>query len=140
MKAIHADPREIRKIFAETFVIPDFQRPYSWDEEECGKLWEDFLTFLEGQTDKTERYFLGNIVIHPVGDAFAVIDGQQRLTTLLLLIKALHQRAGTVQALEKCLRKEDPLTGALLNELRVESNVLATDRDHLFNLVFVATP
>ena len=135
MKAIHADPREIRKLFTDKFVIPDFQRPYSWEIEHCDKLWDDFLTFCHDRNTE-DRYFLGNIVIHPSDGAFAVIDGQQRLTTLLLLIKVLHQKAGTVQALEKCLKVEDPLTTQLTTELRVQSQVLEDDRHHLSDIIF----
>jgi len=136
MKAIHADPREIRKLFAEKFIIPDFQRPYSWEKEHCEKLWDDFMNFFDSKQNKEDKYFLGNIVIHPYDGAFAVIDGQQRLTTLLLLIKSLHQRAGTVHALEKCLKIEDPLTSQLTDELRVQSHVFENDKLFLYDIIF----
>lgn len=136
MKAIHASPKEIRKIFVDTYSIPQYQRPYSWEKEHCERLWEDVLDFYDKTESKDERYFLGNLVIHPAGDTFVVIDGQQRLTTILLLIKALHQKAATVTALEKCLKKEDPLTGVLINELRVSSHVISNDKDQLKDIVF----
>lgn len=136
MKAIHADPKEIRKIFSEKYIIPDFQRPYSWEKEQCDKLWEDLIDFYENQSSKDDKYFLGNIVIHPLGDAFSVIDGQQRLTTLLLLIKAFHSKAGTAVVLEECLRIKDPLTSKLTNELRLDSHVIEDDKKDLYDIVF----
>ena len=135
MKAIHADPREIRKIFAEKFIIPDFQRPYSWEKEECDQLWDDLVSFYD-ERQNDDKYFLGNIVIHQENKAFVVIDGQQRLTTLLLLIKALHGRAGTVAALEKCLKIEDPLTTKLTGELRLQSMVFENDKTVLSDIIF----
>jgi hypothetical protein len=136
MKAIHADPKEVRKLFNDSYSIPDFQRPYSWDVEQCEKLWEDITDFLAQKSGPEDRYFLGNLVIYPAAKDFSVIDGQQRLTTLLLLIKALHLKAGTVVALERCLRKEDPLTSTLTNEMRVNSNVVENDSASLHEIIF----
>ncbi len=135
MKAIHADPREIRRIFQESYIIPDFQRSYSWQIEQCDKLWEDFIFFHENKSSNDDKYFLGNIVIHPYGNKFAVIDGQQRLTTLILLIKAFHLRAGTVKALEECLKIKDPLTSVLTDEIRLDSRVLENDKTALIQIV-----
>lgn len=135
MKAITANPETIREVFSKRYIIPDFQRPYSWDNETCEKLWDDITGFYGTGTTIDDKYFLGNIVINPsirkADAAWEVVDGQQRLTTLLLLIKALHSNAGTVKALEKCLRIEDPLTSELTDELRVNSCVISEDRENL---------
>ena len=137
MKAIHADPKEIRRVFNDRYIIPNFQRPYSWEKEHCDKLWDDLLGFYQDQEDgEGEKYFLGNIVIHPQDKFYAVIDGQQRLTTIVLLLKALHQRAGTVKALEACLKIKDPLTDELTDKLRVESHVFEEDKDNLYDIIF----
>ena len=136
MKAIHATPKEIRKIFSDRYIIPDFQRAYSWESDQCEKLWEDLINFFETKKSREERYFLGNIVIHPEKDAFVVIDGQQRLTTLLLLIKSFHLKAGTATILEECLRIKDPLTSELTNELRLESCVVDDDKKILNDIIF----
>jgi len=136
MKAIHADPQTVRKVFTEKYIVPDFQRPYSWTIDQCDKLWEDLIDFYNGKNSRDDRYFLGNLVIHPTSEAFSIIDGQQRLTTLLLLIKALHQKAGVVKALEECIKLKNPLTSELTNELRISSNVLAQDREQLNDLIF----
>jgi Protein of unknown function DUF262/Protein of unknown function (DUF1524) len=136
MKALHADPKTVRRVFAERYTIPDFQRPYSWETEQCEKLWDDIELFYNEHRSKEDKYFLGNLVVHQDGESLAVIDGQQRLTTLLLLIKALHQRAGVVKALEECLKLKDPLTSELIDELRIISHVIAKDKEHLLDIVF----
>ena len=76
------------------FLIPVFQRDYSWTEAECEQLWKDILNIA---SDKTERgHFLGSVVYISTGDSVAsftqwlLIDGQQRVTTLTLLLAALR--------------------------------------------------
>ena len=122
MKTISATPKTIREIFQSEYVIPDYQRPYSWDTYQCDQLWDDFILFHEGVKDG-EQYFLGNIVVYKEDNKFFVIDGQQRLTTLLLFIKVLFNNASTFEALEVCLKKQNPLTNKLEDKLRVESQV-----------------
>ena len=137
MKAIYAVPEKIREIFTKKYIIPDYQRPYAWDIEECDKLWDDLLNFFSDKDSKKEdKYFLGSIVIYSQEDAYVVIDGQQRLVTLLLLIKALYQKAGTKKALEECLKTKNPLTSELTNELRVNSLVLEKDKKYLDDIIF----
>lgn len=79
------------------FRIPIFQRRYSWEEQHCEQLWRDVLRI--GQDDNVSSHFLGSIVyIEPNGSQnisavseLLVIDGQQRLTTLSLLLLALSK-------------------------------------------------
>lgn len=71
MKNIQTETRTIYEIFADTktdFLIPDYQRPYSWTEDECQTLWNDFFDFAfpNGNSDSFDKdkdeYFLGVIV------------------------------------------------------------------------------
>ena len=79
------------------FRIPIFQRRYSWEEQHCEQLWQDVLRI--AQDDNVSSHFLGSIVyIEPNGNQnisavseLLVIDGQQRLTTLSLLLLALSK-------------------------------------------------
>lgn len=78
------------------FLIPVFQRDYSWNEAECEQLWRDILQIA---SDPTERgHFLGSVVYISTGDTSAaftrwlLIDGQQRVTTLTLLLAALRDQ------------------------------------------------
>ncbi len=71
------------------FSIPEYQRPYSWGTEQCDKLWQDINDFIA--SDSKDRYFFGTIIINCQENdtKFCLIDGQQRTTTFLLLLKAL---------------------------------------------------
>lgn len=71
------------------FTIPEYQRPYSWEIIHCDKLWQDVINYLESGI--REDYFFGTIIINCQDNdtVFELIDGQQRTTTFLLLLKAL---------------------------------------------------
>ena len=76
------------------YQIPDFQRPYVWEEQQAIALVNDLL---DAWRTNDGDYFLGSIVLvdHPGGDNVDVIDGQQRLTTLCILVALLRHLAGT---------------------------------------------
>jgi uncharacterized protein with ParB-like and HNH nuclease domain len=76
------------------FVIPIYQRSYCWTEKECYQLWDDIVR--TGSDDKISVHFVGSIVYIEKDDGtvtswepLLVIDGQQRLTTITLLLTAL---------------------------------------------------
>ncbi|MBR6163862.1 DUF262 domain-containing protein [bacterium] len=73
------------------FVIPDYQRPYSWKIEQCEKLWQDIVEYIENKDKDDDQYFFGTVIINCNLDEteLQLIDGQQRTTTFLLLLKAL---------------------------------------------------
>ena len=104
------------------FVIPVFQRDYSWNEEQCDQLWSDILKAAAAPGD--QGHFLGSIVSVPASDTgmglmrSLVIDGQQRLTTLMLLLTALrdHLRAETDAASDDRAQLANQIqSGYLLN-------------------------
>ncbi len=81
------------------FVIPIYQRTYSWTERECRQLWDDILR--TGSNDTIAAHFVGSIVYIEKGlyqvssqSPLLVIDGQQRLTTVMLLLEALARHVG----------------------------------------------
>lgn len=77
-------------------VVPLFQRPYSWTEKQWKTLWDDLMTFYE--PDSSGRHFMGAIVTMPARSVpvgvskFLMIDGQQRLTTIAILLCAIRDR------------------------------------------------
>ena len=82
------------------FVIPIYQRNYSWTAEQCRQLWSDLIR--AGRDEKVQAHFIGSIVYVERGlssvtsqEALLVIDGQQRLTTSTLLIAALAKHFET---------------------------------------------
>ena len=87
------------------FVIPIYQRTYSWSEKECLQLWEDILR--TGSNDAITAHFVGSIVYVEKGlysvssqSPLLVIDGQQRLTTVTLLIEAVARALGDDEPIE----------------------------------------
>ncbi|MFP6031821.1 DUF262 domain-containing protein [Helicobacter pylori] len=74
------------------FVIPIYQRLYSWKKEQCEQLWDDIIKI--GGNDKMNGHFIGSILYARVDDTHSspllIIDGQQRLTTITLLFIALR--------------------------------------------------
>lgn len=80
------------------FVIPSFQRGYRWEEKQVTDLLEDIKQFADDDNMKSDSYFLQPIVVKACKfngkNAYEVLDGQQRLTTMLLLLKRLMKRLG----------------------------------------------
>ena len=81
------------------FVIPIYQRTYSWTEKECRQLWDDIVRC--GSSDDIAVHFVGSIVYVESGLSqvthqapLMVIDGQQRLTSVSLLLAALAKAVG----------------------------------------------
>ena len=85
------------------FIIPIYQRNYAWTKDNCDELWDDI--FRAGQSESSLPHFIGSIVYTDAGldlaaheDPALIIDGQQRLTTLTLLITALAEALEDVDA------------------------------------------
>jgi hypothetical protein len=89
-----------------TIVVPVYQRQYRWDIGGCEQLLADIRSVADGADD--ERHFIGSILStkSAEGDELVLIDGQQRITTLMLLIAALHHTAPSPE-LEKALIGRD---------------------------------
>ncbi|WRB39440.1 DUF262 and DUF1524 domain-containing protein [Helicobacter pylori] len=91
------------------FVIPIYQRLYSWGKEQCKQLWDDIIKI--GGNDKMNRHFIGSILYVLDGNTpsspLLIIDGQQRLTTITLLLIALRDYLNDEdEFLEKFSRKK----------------------------------
>lgn len=146
MSKLIVDQKTIKDLFQDKradFLIPDYQRPYAWGEIECQTLWDDIFSFAipdEGRTDfdSNSEYFLGPIVTFKnESGKMEVIDGQQRLTTLMLLLRAFYEKFGhmqdkssvlTKQNIEKCIWKTDEFGEPNKDALKIDSEV-ATDKD-----------
>ena len=146
MSKLNVDQKTIKDLLQDKradFLIPDYQRPYAWGKSECQTLWDDIFTFAipdDGSTefDSNSEYFLGPIVTFKNDNSkMEVIDGQQRLTTLMLLLRAFYSKFGhmqdkasiaTKQNIEKCLWKTDEFGEPDMDALKIDSEV-ATDKD-----------
>ncbi|MDD2324468.1 MAG: DUF262 domain-containing protein [Alphaproteobacteria bacterium] len=126
------------------FVIPIYQRTYSWTEKECRQLWDDIVR--TGADDHISVHFVGSIVYIDKADStvttwepLLVIDGQQRLTTVTLLIAALANALGDREPVDGF--SADALRGYYLmnplekGERKLKLLLSQTDKATLINIV-----
>ena len=124
------------------FLIPDYQRPYAWNQDQCQTLWDDLVNFTipnenyEKFNHKKDEYFLGSIVAFKESNKHEIIDGQQRLTTFMLILRAFHKEFKNRQDndginirknIEKCIWKYDEFENPLKDELKITSEVAGDD-------------
>lgn len=135
MKTLTATPETLKQAFAFKYIIPDYQRPYSWGNDECAQLWDDIAEAFDSKPD--EHYFCGTIVVYMQNGVKerCIIDGQQRLTTCILLLKALYEQASTFTVLPNYIYVSDEITGDRTQELRIKSLVTANDQHDLKNVL-----
>ena len=145
MSKLNIDQQTIYQLFSDKksdFLIPDYQRPYAWGETECQTLWDDIFAFAFPDDDcdrfkKDDEYFLGPIVTFKNEGKQEIIDGQQRLTTLMLLLRAFYTKFLNMQdknsisirnSIAKCIWKSDEFDNLIESELKIDSQV-STDND-----------
>lgn len=146
MSKLNIDQQTIKELFSNKrsdFLIPDYQRPYAWEEIECQTLWDDIFTFAFPENDYSlfnsdeDEYFLGPIVTFKNDKGkLEIIDGQQRLTTLMLLLRAFFEKFGNMQDsnsintredIAKCIWKTDEFGNPDKNKLKIDSEVSSDD-------------
>lgn len=131
------------------FEIPEYQRPYNWSEDECTQLWNDLEDFLCEEIGSAKKYankfyYLGaTVTIDPKKNGrLQVIDGQQRMTSLLLLLRAFYRKfreceadgdksfAVQIQQISRCIWATNPETGEFdeAKDLRLVSKVQTGDK------------
>ena len=106
------------------FLIPEYQRPYSWSDDEIITLFDDLWSFSIERTrpDGPKSYFLGCVVSYEEDDKRQIIDGQQRITSLFLLLRAIfdmlekeenrtEEVANFINKIKPALWKENEMTG-----------------------------
>lgn len=150
MSKLTIDQKTIKELFSAKktdFLIPDYQRPYAWTENECGTLWDDVFAFAFPGNDcnsfdsDNDEYFLGPIVTFANNNRLEIIDGQQRLTTLMLLLRAFYDRFSLMQdensiktreAISKCIWKTDEFGTPIKTSLKIDSEVASDDEKEEF--------
>lgn len=146
MSKLNVDQKSIHALLSDRkadYIIPDYQRPYAWDEDSCQTLWDDIFSFAIPDNDVTkfdtnDEYFLGSIVTFENDKKQKeVIDGQQRLTTFMLLLRAFYDRFTKMQdqgskdfseRIASCIWKTDEMGKPDKDHLKIDS-VVATDKD-----------
>ncbi len=123
---------EVKELFNRDFFyrIPEYQRPFSWEEDNFIDLIDDLI-----EAEKEQEYFLGTLVLHKKDGIFDVVDGQQRLTTLMILFACLRDIIDNIDLKssiqEKIVQKGNKLDG-IPERVRIE----VKDRE-IFNKLVV---
>ena len=81
-QTIPTDIISFKELIEKRLIIPPYQRPYTWGYKDIDKMIEDFNEFLNSNN---EEYYMGSILLHEENQKFNIIDGQQRITSLILL-------------------------------------------------------
>jgi uncharacterized protein with ParB-like and HNH nuclease domain len=92
-KKLESDMLPLTKLFSQDFFfrIPEYQRPFLWDDEDFTNLIDDLST-----AQRDEPYFLGTLVLHKSKQGeYDVVDGQQRLTALCILLACMRDALDT---------------------------------------------
>lgn len=150
MAKLNIDQKTVFGLFSDKrsdFLIPDYQRPYAWSQDQCATLWDDIVNFAipednEHGFDESEEYFLGPIVtFRNSSGQLEIIDGQQRLTTLLLLLRAFYARfihmqdersQTTRERIAQCIWKTDEFGKPRQDQLKIDSEVASDNDKHEF--------
>jgi len=106
MANLSAESKSLKHVFsyASKYVIPAYQRDYQWDYDRCYTLYTDLIEAYKNKGNSgSPNYFIGNIVLSKdksEEDLFRVIDGQQRMTTILLMVKSIYVLEQRFKSLE----------------------------------------
>ncbi|UWD34534.1 DUF262 domain-containing protein [Mesomycoplasma molare] len=157
MNNINENKKTIFNLLSESqekeFLIPEYQRPYSWTEEQVETLFNDIWDFYLSKNDlnKEENYFLGSIVSFINSEKQnEIIDGQQRITSLLLLLRAIHkilenssQQSEEAKQLSKdieiCIWKINNKISRTIdkNSLTIKSEVINKKEEEIFQNILI---
>lgn len=146
MAELHVSKKTIGKLFSEMqnkkFVIPDFQRPYKWNIEKCETLWSDIENFAQTDAKLGTDYFLGTIVSYVNKEKNPeIIDGQQRITSFLLMLRAFYKKLenmvededviGLKNQLAPCIWDINPISQKISDKTKIHIvSLVATEEDN----------
>jgi uncharacterized protein with ParB-like and HNH nuclease domain len=147
MAELHVSKKSISKLLSEMqnkkFIIPDFQRPYKWNIEKCETLWNDIEDFTITDAKGDSDYFLGTIVSYVNDDKNQeIIDGQQRITSFFLLLRAFFRKleemvedediVGLKNQLAPCIWDINPISQKVSDKTKIHiESLVATEEDNV---------
>jgi len=153
MPELNVTKKNISKLFSEMqnrkFIIPYFQRPYKWEKELCETLWNDIEDFTFNNSASDDDYFLGTIVSYlNENKNLEIIDGQQRITSILLLLRAFFRKLedmnqsdedviGLMNQIAPCIWDINPISLKVTDKTkkRIESFVITDDDKETFHKI-----
>ena len=130
------------------FVIPEYQRPYAWTTDQIQTLFDDLVEYTSGE-EKDSTYFLGAIVAYENDEnEQEIIDGQQRITSLFLLLRALYSKLSSMsetlqsknfmRQIEAAMWEQDELTAEVdFEKVLIVSRVVGEEENNIFTNILV---
>lgn len=149
---INVDKRSVKQLLEtgknKKFVIPEYQRPYAWSDEPIQVLVDDLSEYTHNTNDDDEStYFLGTIVSYESENhEQEIIDGQQRITTLFLLLRAIYtklEKSGSEADFLKSqivptIWKQNPTTGEVdFDKILITSRVMGDEGNQEFANILI---
>lgn len=149
---INVDKRSVKQLLEtgknKKFVIPEYQRPYAWSDEQIQVLFDDLSEYTHNTNDDDEStYFLGTIVSYEnENHEQEIIDGQQRITTLFLLLRAIYTKLGKSGSEADFLKsqivptiwKQNPTTGEIdFDKILITSRVMGDEGNQEFANILI---
>jgi uncharacterized protein with ParB-like and HNH nuclease domain len=134
----------VKESKTQLFIIPEYQRPYSWDMEKCDILWSDIQNFHQ-DTKNDDKYFLGTIVTCKDESGINIIDGQQRITSFFLLLRAFYKKLeemlftvgqddeieGLMSQIAPCIWDVNPMSKKVQDKNKIHiHSLVATEKDN----------
>lgn len=136
MAELIVNKKSISELLSNThFVIPDYQRPYEWEIENCETLWNDIVDFFNNKESDDDNYFLGTIVYYPNKKQFELIDGQQRTTSLMLLLRAFYKQLEEMEEDEEVTGLKNQLAPCLWDINKISQKVDDKSKIHIVSEV-----
>lgn len=130
------------------FIIPEYQRPYAWTDEQIQTLFDDLVEYTANANEST--YFMGTIVSYENEDnEQEIIDGQQRITSLFLLLRALYSKLNSMTEtkevknfkgqIESALWEQDELTAEVdFEKTLIQSKVMRDEGNEIFAKILIS--
>ncbi|MBU5427685.1 DUF262 domain-containing HNH endonuclease family protein [Tissierella pigra] len=144
--AIEVNKKSVKELLEtgkkKKFIIPEYQRPYAWTDDEIKTLFDDLIEYTEN--DNETNYFLGTIVSYENENGEQeIIDGQQRITSLFLLLRAIYAKLNSMtetpevrnfkNQIESALWQQDELTAEVdFEKILIESKVMKDEGNKIF--------
>lgn len=135
------------------FIIPEYQRPYAWEYDQVDTLFEDLWEFTSnaGGTENNSTYFLGSVVSfeNQMGEQ-EIIDGQQRITSLFLLLRAIYTKLkktdsptkeaqNFIKQIEPAIWRTNKLTGEVdYSNILLESRVMNNEGNEVLKSILMS--
>lgn len=138
---------------AKPFIIPEYQRPYAWEDEQIETLFDDLWDFTSngGGSENNSTYFLGSVVSYENENGEQeIIDGQQRITSLFLLLRAIYTKLkesdvptkeakNFISQIEPAIWRTNKLTGEVdYSNILLESKVMNNEGNEILKNILQA--